>query len=343
MARAFKSYFDGRARFPKRKKTQKYRSLTYPQSGFKLDGEVVQKGKGAELRGKLYLSKIGYVRFFMHRQLKGNVKNLIVKYEAGMWYAVFVCEISYKPKKPIEQIPDERIRGGDLGLLKFLTLSDGSSPEYPKYLRRSEVKIKRLQKVLSRAKKGSQNFRKLALRIARLHHHVARQRENRQNQILANLYKENDAIILEKLHVENLMKNHNLAKNLQDVAFGKFIRKTKFKAELLGKWFIPVDPWGTTQFCWKCLTWVPKSLDEREHMCPNCGEELGRDENSAKLIKKLGLSRLGLEPCYAPGRGVKKPAEPEPLPSLRGLASRGVEAGNPHLSEGVRHIVDVKK
>ncbi|HID90925.1 TPA: transposase, partial [Candidatus Bathyarchaeota archaeon] len=58
----------------------------------------------------------------------------------------------------------------------------------------------------------------------------------------------------------------------------------------LGKWLVPVDPWGTTQFCHGCLTWVRKGLDEREHICPDCGEQLSRDMNSAKLIRKLGLT-----------------------------------------------------
>ena len=161
---------------------------------------------------------------------------------------------------------------------------------------------------------------------------MRRQRENYQNQAVASFYKENDMLILEKLHVENLLKNRNLAKSLQDAAFSKFTRKAQFKAELLGKWFIPVDPWGTTQLCWNCLAWVPKSLGHREHTCPNCGDDLSRDENSAKLVKKLGLNYLSsVKLEYAPGRGVKTPMKPKPLPSLRGLASDGLEVGSPRL------------
>lgn len=232
----------------------------------------------------------------------------------------------------MEQIADDRITEGDMGLLRFLTLSDGSNKGYPQYLRKAEAKIKRLQRVLSRAKNCSKNYRKLALRIARLHHNVACRRENHQNNVVASVYKENDALFLERLQVENLMKNHFLAKSLADAAFGKFIRKADFKADLLGKWFMTVDPWGTTQLCHKCLTWVPKTLDERGHKCPNCEEHLRREENSAKLIKKLGLNRLnGSALSYAPGRGVKTPTEPEPLPTLRGLASEGLEVGGPRL------------
>jgi len=86
--------------------------------------------------------------------------------------------------------------------------------------------------------------------------------------------------------------SHHLAKSLQDVSPGKFLRKAQFKANLLGKWFIPVDPWGTTQFCHNCLTWVSKNLSEREHVCPNCGESLPRDGNSAKPIERIGAVKL---------------------------------------------------
>jgi len=174
------------------------------------------------------------------------MKNLTVKYDAGEWYAVFICELPDQPKKPVESIPEDRIRGGDLGLIRFLTLSDGSSIDCPRYLRGSEDKIKRLQRVLSRARMDSRNFRRLALRLARLHRRVFNQRLNYQNQVIANLYKENDVVVLERLCVENMLKNHSLAKSLQDAALGKFIDKAMFKADFLGKWFVPVDPWGTT-------------------------------------------------------------------------------------------------
>jgi putative transposase len=219
------------------------------------------------------------------------------------------------------------LKGGDLGLINFLTLSDGRSADCPEYLRRSEEKIKRLQRVLSRARMDSRNFRKLALRIARLHRRVFNQRENYQNQVIATLYRDSDVIVLESLCVSNMLRNHKLAKSIQDAAFGKFIDKAKFKADFLGRWFVPVDPWGTTQFCYNCLEWVPKSLNEREHKCSNCGERLSRDKNSAKLVKKLGLTWLG----YAPGRGVNTPMEHKPLPSLRGMASLCDEVGSSRL------------
>jgi len=307
---AFKNYFEGRTRFPKPKKEERYRSMTYPQLGFRLEGKIVKRGKRTELVGKLYVSKVGLVRIFMHRPLEGKVKTLTVKREADGWYACFSCEVDEPQKKPIKQVPPGRVAGGDLGLEKFLTLADGTSEENPQFLRRMEKRIKRLQKAFSRAKKGSRNRRRLGIRLAKVHLHVARQRSNEQNRIIALLYANADVLGLEKLQVENMLKNHRLAKSIMDAAWSQFIRKAEFKSRMLGKYFVPVDPWGTSQFCWRCLSWAPKQLGDRTHVCPVCGEALPRDQNSAKIVETLVLS-------YAHGRWVNTPVEQKPLPSLR--------------------------
>ena len=324
---AFRNYLEGRARFPKRKRERRYRSFTYPQSGFRAFGKVVERGSRTELKGRLYLSKVGHVRIFMHRPLKGRIKNLTVKYDAGGWYAAFICELPDRPRVQLKDVQEGRIKGGDLGLERFLTLSEGSLPNYPRYLRRSEVKIKRLQRVLSRAVKGSRNFRRLSFRIARLHLRVGRQREDYQNQVIAALFKENDVIILEKLRVSNMLKNHCLAKSIQDAAFGKFIDKAMFKANFLGKWFVPVDPWGTTQFCYNCLMWVPKDLSERQHRCPSCGLELNADLNAARSIAQRGRFCVEQAPIN------------EPYVMSQSIATKQVGTVTSHPFQGV--VVDI--
>jgi putative transposase len=222
-------------------------------------------------------------------------------------------------------IPESRIRGIDLGLEKFATLDNAESIEYPRFLRASEEKIKALQRRLAHKKKGSKRSRQTCFSLARLHLRVKRRREDYQNKLVSRLYKENDVLVLEKLAVENMLQNHSLAKSISDASFGRFIRKAIFKAEMLGKHFIAVDPWGTTQFCHNCLNWVPKDLSERVHACPECGETLSRDLNSAKLVKRLGI--LAIERC-PPSDGGSSLAESGPLPSLRGMVSRGSEAGS---------------
>jgi putative transposase len=87
---------------------------------------------------------------------------------------------------------------------------------------------------------------------------VKRQREDFQNKFVTKFYRENDILVFEKLNVRRMLQNHSLAKSISDASFGKFIRKAIFEAEMLGKHFIAVDLWGTTQFCYNCLSWVTK-------------------------------------------------------------------------------------
>lgn len=120
---AFKNFFKGVARFPKTKKPKRYLSMTYPQSGFKLNSN----------RG-LRLCSIDYVRIFVHRPLFGKSKRLTIKREADGWYAIFITERKAPPRPTINTIPTERIRGADLGLEKFAVLDNSDNVEYPRFL-----------------------------------------------------------------------------------------------------------------------------------------------------------------------------------------------------------------
>jgi putative transposase len=314
---AFNNFFEKRARFPRNKEYKNYRSLTYPQSGFytlptPTSGHV------------LYLSGIGEARIFIHRPMSGKVNRLTIKKEKGEWYAIFLIETVDAKKLPsCNDIPENRIRGGDVGLEKFLVLDDSQATEYPAFLRISESKIVHLQKYLSKKKRGSKRWKMLAFRLARLHLHVKRQREDFQNKIVSTLLnKETDILVLEKLAIENMLQNHNLAKSIADASFGRFATKCTNKSKMLRKRLLFVDPWGTSQFCSECFQWTPKDLSDRQHTCPKCGANLSRDLNSAKLIKWLGIR------SRSPSDGGLSPAELKPLPSLRGMASFGAEAGS---------------
>src|SRR5438445_846622 len=309
--RSFRNFFERRARFPRWKKPNRYNSLTYPQSGFRLDP-----------RG-LFLSGVGRVRIFVHRPLLGSVKRLTVKREADGWYAIFVTEREGLEKRLLSGTPIERVRGADMGLVKFATFDHKTSAEYPEFLRRSEEKIRRIQRHLSRKHKGSKRRLELGRRLSRLHLHVKRQREDFQNKLVHRIFKESDVLVLEKLNVSGMLKNHRLAKSISDASWGRFARRAVFEAAQLGKKTVFVDPWGTTQFCHCCLAWVPKDLGEREHVCPNCGERIPRDMNSALLIKRLGILRRSPAPD-----GGSSPAEQGPLPSRREMASPRKEAGS---------------
>lgn len=310
--RAFRNFFEGRARFPRWKKPHRYNSLTYPQSGFRLNPA-----------NGLLLSGLGYVRVFVHRPILGNVKRLTIKREAdGEWYAIFVTERERPKRRPFPEVPLERVRGADMGLEKFVVLDDATSAEYPQFLRKSENKVKQIQQHFSRKEKGSKRRLGLGRMLSRLHLHVKRQREDFQNKLVHRIFKESDVLVLEKLNVSRMLHDHSLAKSISDASWSKFARRAVFKADALGKHAVFVDPWGTTQFCHSCLQWVPKELSDRQHRCPNCGEVIPRDLNSALLIKRLGILR-----SPAPDGG-SSPAEQGPLPSLTEMVSPSDEAGS---------------
>jgi len=296
VAIAFKNYFQGRARFPRSKRFKEYMSFTYPQSGFKLEN------------GRLLLSKIGKVRIFIHRPLQDTVHRLTIKYAVGEWYAILLTNRTEPVKLDINHVTNDKIRGGDLGLEQFVTLDNGESVQYPKFLLAAEERIKYLQRRLARKRKGSKRRRILVRQLARLHLHVARQREDWQNKLINTIFKECDVLVLEKLNVAGMLSNHHLAKAIMDSSWSKFASKCMRKADMLGKHVVFIDPYGTSQFCHQCLTWVPKTLADREHRCPNCDADLSRDLNSALLIRELGILSC------SPSDGGLSPAEPKPLP-----------------------------
>ena len=98
-----------------------------------------------------------------------------------------------------------------------------------------------------------------------------------------------DLIVFENLNINGMLKNHHLAKHIQDHAWGKLIQFTKSKAEKAGKVVELVDARYTSQKCSKCGIFVPKTLADRVHLCPNCGLEMDRDINASLNIRTLGL------------------------------------------------------
>ncbi|MBI2648235.1 MAG: IS200/IS605 family element transposase accessory protein TnpB, partial [Thaumarchaeota archaeon] len=174
----------------------------------------------------------------------------------------------------------------------------------------------------SRKLKGSKRRFELGRRLAKLHSHVKRQREDFQNKLVNQVFAESNLLVLEKLNVSGMLHNHSLAKSISDASWSEFARRAIFKAERLGKHTVFVDPWGTTQFYHNCLQRVPKDLSDREHSCSNCGEMIPRDVNSALLIKRLGILRS------PPSDGGSSLAEQGPLPSLREMVGPSVEAGS---------------
>jgi putative transposase len=263
--------------YPRFKGRGRYDSFTYPQYGFKLDGD------------RLHLSKIGDVKVVLHRPVEGTIKTLTIRRSAtGKWYACFSVE--YDPDPAPRK---ETAVGVDVGLTSFATLSNGEKIENPRFFRTDEKALAKAQRKLSKVEKGTPERKKARKIVAHVHERIANRRLNFAHQTSRQLVDRFGTIVFEDLNITNMQKNHGLAKSIADVAWNQFVTITTSKAEDAGSHVILVNPRNTSQMCSRCGMIVAKTLSDRVHSCPHCGLEMDRDQNAAVNILRLGLQSLG--------------------------------------------------
>ncbi|MDP2906761.1 MAG: transposase [Nanoarchaeota archaeon] len=268
----------GRLRF---KSKNRFKTFTYNQSGFKL----VITGKRCQT---LRLSKIGDVPIRCHRDIKGEIKQVIVKrYSSGKWYAYVSTELKVSiPKCKIKDVV-----GIDLGLNEVVYDSDGNSVSNPKHLRKKADKLSKLQRKLSKKKKGSSNRNKSRIRLSRQYEGLVNCRDDFLHKLSNHYVQDYDCIGFEDLQINNMVKC-KLAKSILDASWGRLRQFVAYKVERTGKHYMTVNSKGTTQRCSRCGGTVAKGLSERIHKCPFCGLEIARDYNSALEVKNLMLKEL---------------------------------------------------
>jgi putative transposase len=257
------------------------KSFTYPQypnSGFELKGN------------RLRLSRIGIVQIRIGKKqnkINGKIKTLTIKREpSGKWFAIFSCIENIKDKRKVN---DKKI-GIDVGLEHFANLSDGTMVDNPRFLIKSERKLKRLQRRLNRRKLGSKNRKKARYRFSLICEKIRNQRKDFQHKLSCHIVKEYGTIVIEDLNIESMVKHPYLSKHIKDASWGSFTEMLRYKAENAGARIVKINPRGTSQICSQCRNEVPKTLAQRWHFCPKCGISLHRDINSAINILTEGTS-----------------------------------------------------
>jgi putative transposase len=274
--RSFKNFFNGFG-YPRFQGRDRYNSFTYPQSGFELKD------------GKLSLSKIGNIRIILHREIEGKIKTCTIKKDVDQWYVTLSCEID----TPIIPIEIKTKTGIDVGLKALLTLSNGYQIEPPEFLRQSEDKLTQEQKRLSRKRKRSHNRNNQRIVVAKVHRRIRNQRKDFAHKTSRKLVDIYDHIVFEDLQIQNMVKNHHLAKSISDAGWLQLINFTKTKAECAGKIVELVNPRNTSQNCSGCGKLVQKDLSVRVHSCPFCGLVLDRDHNAAINILNRSKNTVG--------------------------------------------------
>jgi putative transposase len=324
--KAFKAFFKNQSKYPRFKKFSRSGSFTYPQA---YNGSV----KPDVLRKRLYLSKIGNVRAVFHRPIPKDSRLktcTLVREPDGSWFASLAFEEIVPLQNLCSTIPiAKRPIGVDLGLLSLITTSDGETVEHPRFLRKAERRLKHLQRNLSHKKRGSKNRLKARHRVASQHAKVARQRSDFNHKVTTQLVKKHNLIAFEDLRVKNMVRNHRLAKSIQDAGWGQLVRLSEYKALKAGSRDVKVPAAYSTQECCYCGALNKVDLGVREFVCIGCGRHLKRDHNAANVVLKRGLAIAGLTaPMVGRDTPELKPAETRPLlvATTRG-ASQVAEAG----------------
>ncbi len=267
-----KKQVPGKKGYPKFKKNS--RSVEYKTSGWKLlDPKHIQfiDKKGI---GKLKLVGTWDLAFYSVEQ----IKRIRLVRRADGYYCQFCISVDVK----VETKPTKRNIGLDVGLKEFYTDSDGNTEPNPRFYRKSEERMKFYQRRVSCKHIGSANRSKAINKLGRVHLKISRQREEHAKRIARCVILSNDLVAYEDLRVKNLVKNHCLAKSINDAGWYQFRKWLEYFGMKFSKATVAVGPAYTSQNCSNCGTTVKKSLSTRTHVC-KCGCELDRDTADATL------------------------------------------------------------
>ncbi|CAD5980633.1 Putative transposase in snaA-snaB intergenic region [Planktothrix tepida] len=298
--RAYKNFFEGRAKFPNFKSKHHKQSIQYPQS-VTVNGEYLK------------VPKIGEIKAIFHREVTGKIKTVTIsKTSTDKYFASILCEVEGTDVKQ----SGDNIIGIDLGLKDFAITHNGeNATKYanPKHLYRHQKNLARKQKKLSRKTKGSKSREKFRKIVAKVHEKITNSRQDFLHKLSRKLVNESQVIVVENLNVKGMVKNRKLSKAISDVGWGKFVNFIDYKLKQSNGELVEIDRFfpssKTCSSCGHVLDGL--SLDIREWDCPNCHTHHDRDENAALNIRNEGIRILtegGGNLVFADGGCVRPPA-----------------------------------
>ncbi len=304
--KAFRNFFEGRAKYPSFHKKHGKQSATYASSAFRWD---------APTRALTLARMDAPLDIHWSRGFTGTPTTVTIsKDTAGRYFAAFLVE------EEVEALPVvNALVGVDVGLKDVAVLSTGEKIANPQYLRRSERRLAHAHRNLSRKQKGSMSREQARIKVARLHARMADQRRDGLHKLTTRLIRENQTVCVESLAVKNLVRNPTRAKAISDVGWGELVRHLEYTAAWYGRTLVKIDRWyPRSKRCHACGHVLDSlSLDVREWVCPDCGVRHDRDSNAAKNLLAVGLTVNACGEAVRPGRAMPNPARPGEAGILR--------------------------
>ncbi len=265
------------------KKFGEFNTCIFNQSGFDVDAP----------NNTLYLDRIGgRIKIKIHRSIIGSIKQIAVKRRAGRrWYACVTTDNRRRIIQSILKPIDFRKSVGiDVGIKNYAYDSDNIVTPNPENLRKMLKPLIRAQRKVSRRVRGSNNYKKARRWFQIVHERIANKRKDFQHKLSTQYATKYDVIFLERLRLNNMVKNHHLAMSIMDAGWSAFKQMFQYKSKVM----IQVEPMNSTIECSRCGNKVPKSLAARMHRCGECGLAIDRDYNASLNILKRGLQLLGV-------------------------------------------------
>jgi len=312
LGRAYANYFAKRADFPRFKRKGVRDSFRYPDA---------KKIKLDEANGRIFLPKLGWMRYRNSRNIQGQVRNATVSRQAGKWF------VSIQTKREVKQpLPKATSAIGiDLGIARFATFSDGSYLAPLNSFKRHEVALRKAQQSLSRKEKFSRNWWKAARKVQRLNARISNTRHDYLHKATSTISKNHAVVCIEDLQVRNMSKSaagtseapgrnvktkSGLNKAILDQGWFEFRRQLQYKLDWNGGILVAVPPQNTSRTCPAC-GYISKDnrQTQADFVCVECGYENNADVVGAINILRAGHARFACEVNPDVGDQQQEPAE----------------------------------
>ncbi|QRM33367.1 RNA-guided endonuclease TnpB family protein [Microvirga sp. VF16] len=310
LCRAYDNFFKGRAEVPRFKRKGHHESFRYPQR-FKLD----------QANGRIFLPKIGWLRYRASRPVEGDISQVTVSHRVDRWFVAIQTERA--AERPAH--PSTSMVAIDLGVARFVTLSDGSFVEPVNAFRRSEAQLAKAQRRMSRKIKHSSNWKKAKVKVQSIQARIARIRQDFLHQTSTQISKSHAIVCVEDLKVRNMTASAagtvehpgtnvrakaGLDKAILDQGWGMFVRQLGYKLEWRGGMLVEVDPRNTSHRCPECGHVAAENRrSQARFACVSCGHEAHADHVGAINVLTAGHARLACGETSSEGASAQEPTE----------------------------------